>query len=103
MSVGLKGDLEQAHDLVNDFDWTLNEECYQYSECTEIENSGGPGADGKTYPGLQLFTQQNKAVWIAEYKKVGNTTSCQNARSNGFNLAWYKLNLGTKDGRLDCT
>jgi hypothetical protein len=29
MSVLLKGDLEQAHDLVGDFDFSLNEECFQ--------------------------------------------------------------------------
>ena len=40
MSIGLKGDLEQAHDLVHDFDWTLNEQCYEYSECSQISNEG---------------------------------------------------------------
>ena len=118
LSIGLKGDLEQAHDLVNDFDWTLNEECYLYSECTSISNSG-PGADGKDWPGLQLFSQQNKAVWIAEYPEEyaatfkDNTTAslltsakfdaiCKDSKVNRFNTAFYKLALPTNGGRTDC-
>lgn len=101
LSIGLKGDIEQAHDLVDYFDWTLNEECFQYSECLSVENVG-PGADGKSHPGLQLFTQQNKAVWVAEYKKVGNTASCNTSIQNRFNTAWYKLGLPKNGGRTDC-
>jgi len=33
MSIGLKGDIDQVKDLVGYFDWTLNEECFQYQEC----------------------------------------------------------------------
>jgi hypothetical protein len=101
MSIGLKGDLEQAHDLVNDFDWTLNEECYQYSECTTISNEG-PGADGKDWPGLQLFSQAGKAVWIAEYQGLGST-QCANALANHFNASLYKLGLPLGGGRQPCT
>jgi hypothetical protein len=101
MSIGLKGDLEQAHDLVNDFDWTLNEECYQYSECTSISNEG-PGADGKDWPGLQLFSQQNKAVWIAEYQTL-SASQCADSQANHFNTAVYKLGLPLNGGRQPCT
>lgn len=118
LSIGLKGDLEQAHDLVNDFDWTLNEECYMYDECTTISNEG-PGADGKEHEGLQVFVQKNKAVWIAEYpseypknKKDKNTISqltsstynsiCNDSVKNRFNTAFYTLGLSEKGGRTDC-
>jgi hypothetical protein len=101
MSIGLKGDLEQAHDLVGDFDWTLNEECYQYSECTNVSNDG-PGADGKDWPGLQLFSQAGKAVWIAEYKGL-SSASCADALANHFNAAVYKLGLPLDGGRQPCT
>lgn len=105
MSIGLKGDLEQAHDLVNNFDWTLNEQCYQYNECTTVTNSGGPGADGKDYPGLQLFVQQNKAVWVAEYKNYTSTqwsTICTDSLKNHFNTSEYKLGLPNNGGRQPC-
>ncbi len=100
MSIGLKGDLEQAHDLVNDFDWTLNEECYQYSECTTISNDG-PGADGKDWPGLQLFSQAGKAVWVAEYQGLG-ATQCANAVANHWNASLYALGLPLSGGRQPC-
>ena len=105
LSIGLKGDLEQAHDLVTDFDWTLNEECYQYSECTSITNSG-PGADGKDYPGLQLFVQANKAVWVAEYNNFNAaqwTNICADSKTNKFNTYRFKLGMPTNGGREPCT
>lgn len=108
LSIGLKGDLEQAHDLVNDFDWTLNEECFQYNECTTINNSGGPGADGKDYPGLQLFVQKNKAVWVAEYKRfdTSNPTKwssiCATSKQQHFNTTIFKLGLPNNAGRQPC-
>ena len=102
LSIGLKSDLEQAHDLVGDFDWTLNEECYQYSECTTISNEG-PGADGKDWPGLQLFSQAGKAVWIAEYKTTPAVRLSARTRSaNHFNTAVYKLACRTNGGRQPC-
>ena len=104
MSIGLKGDIEQAHDLVGDFDWTLNEECYQYNECTTVANQG-PGADGLNWPGLQLFAQAGKAVWIAEYKTTTPkwAAACANSQLNHFNTARYKLGLPNKGGRQPCT
>lgn len=33
LSIGLKNDLDQIVDLVNDFDWALNEQCWYYNEC----------------------------------------------------------------------
>lgn len=98
LTVGLKGDIEQVQDLVGDFDFTLNEECYQYKECTNVYNP----ADGQNHPGLQVFVEANKAVWVAEYKQVGTIASCTNAISNRFNLSWYKLDLGVNRGRTDC-
>jgi hypothetical protein len=104
ISVGMKGDLEQAHDLAPYFDWFLVEECYQYSECTSVENSG-PGADGKTYPGVQSFTRLNKAVWIAEYKSYTASrwsSICARSRVDHVNTARYRLGLPNRGGRLPC-
>jgi hypothetical protein len=51
LSVGLKNDLDQVDALQLSFDWALNEECSQYSECDM----------------LAPFTQAGKAVFHAEY------------------------------------
>ncbi|MET0028921.1 MAG: endo alpha-1,4 polygalactosaminidase [Candidatus Thiodiazotropha sp.] len=52
LSVGLKNDLEQIQDLVDDFDWTVNEQCFQYRECDM----------------LLPFIRAGKAVFGIEYK-----------------------------------
>lgn len=52
LSAGLKNDLDQVNELVNSFDWALNEECFQYNECEA----------------LQPFIEANKAVFNVEYQ-----------------------------------
>ena len=52
LSVGLKNDLDQAADLLPDFDWALNEECYTYNECGVYTDT---------------FIAAGKAVFHAEY------------------------------------
>lgn len=54
LSIGLKNDLDQVKQLVNDFDWALNEECLTYNECNA----------------LQPFLDAGKAVFHAEYDKT---------------------------------
>ena len=51
LSIGLKNDVDQVQDLVDDFDWALNEECVNYQECET------------TSP----FIDQGKAVFHVEY------------------------------------
>jgi len=51
LSIGLKNDLDQAADLVADFDWALVEECERYDECDA----------------LAPFVKANKAVFHVEY------------------------------------
>jgi hypothetical protein len=104
MSIGLKGDLEQAHDLVHDFDWTLNEECYEYDECSQVSNEGR-GADGKDHAGLQLFAKAGKAVWVAEYKNYSASqwsAICAKSQAGHFNTALYKLGLPNNGARTPC-
>lgn len=36
MAVGLKNDVDQIADLVTDFDFQVNEECFQYDECGSV-------------------------------------------------------------------
>jgi hypothetical protein len=51
LSVGLKNAVELTNDLVEVFDWSLNEECLQYDECTA----------------LRPFIEADKAVFHVEY------------------------------------
>ena len=51
LSVGLKNDLDQLEDLVDYFDWHLDEECHSYDECDR----------------LAVFTDAGKAAFVAEY------------------------------------
>jgi hypothetical protein len=51
LSVGLKNDLAQIDDLVGDFDWALNEQCFELSECAS----------------LAPFIAAGKAVFQVEY------------------------------------
>ena len=83
MSIGLKGDIDQVKDLVNYFDWTLNEECFQYNECSL----------------LMPFTNAGKAVFQAEYK--GSLSNfCPTADKNNWNAMLMPLNLD--GGRWPC-
>jgi hypothetical protein len=84
LSIGLKNDGDQAAALEPDFDWALNEQCYDYSECSY----------------LTTFTTVNKAVWIAEYRAV-SASECADSKANRFNTAQYDLDLG-KTGRQPC-
>jgi hypothetical protein len=51
LTVGLKNDLEQVDDLVDHFDFAVNEQCAQYKECDT----------------LQPFVDQGKPVLHVEY------------------------------------
>ena len=53
LSVALKNDLEQIKELEPFFDFAINEQCHQYSECNMLEP----------------FINSNKAVLNAEYDK----------------------------------
>ena len=47
-------------------------------------------------PGLQLYTQANKAVFVAEYKAYSASkwlSICQSSRTRHFNTARFKLEL----------
>ncbi len=68
LSVGLKNDLDQVKDLVDFFDWALNEQCFQYNECDT----------------LRPFITAGKAVFEVEYKTT-TSTFCPLANTLNFN------------------
>lgn len=83
LSVGLKNDVDQLAELVGDFDWALNEQCFQYNECDNYD----------------VFVAANKAVFGVEYK--GNpAVFCRNA--NGSHFSWLKKKLSLGAWRIGC-
>ncbi|HLJ34057.1 MAG TPA: endo alpha-1,4 polygalactosaminidase [Ktedonobacteraceae bacterium] len=83
LSVALKNDLGQIHDLLPYFDWVLDEQCFQYTEC------------GKLVP----FIQANKAVMEVEYN-LAPSQFCPKANALNFNSMKKHLNL--KAYRVAC-
>ena len=57
LSVGLKNDLGQVPKLEPRFDFAINEQCFQYQECTN-----------NPAPGYRAFTRDDKAVFQVEYR-----------------------------------
>jgi len=83
LSIGLKNDLDQIPDLIGDFDWALNEQCFAFDECDR----------------LLPFVQAGKAVFGVEY--TGNAAAfCPQANQMGY--SWLKKNLNLDAQRLDC-
>ena len=85
LSIGLKNDLEQINQLVEYFDFAINEQCNQYSECDL----------------LLPFIQAGKPVFNAEYNLSSQEEICKNAKNMQFQTLILPLNL---DGsfRIEC-
>lgn len=65
LAIGLKNDIQQIDSLVAQFDFAVNEECFQKNECV----------------GYSAFTAQGKPVFNAEYAQqyVTNTANARDA------------------------
>ncbi len=83
LAIGLKNDLNQIPQLVADFDFAINEQCFQYRECDL----------------LMPFIQANKPVFGIEYQ--GNRAAiCADANRRNFDTLIKRLNL--KAWRIAC-
>ncbi len=76
LAIGLKNDLDQVADLVDVFDFAINEQCFQYDECDE----------------LTPFVRAHKAVFTAEYE-LDPADFCPDARARGFSSMRKHLDL----------
>ncbi len=83
LSVGLKNNLKQVNDLVDHFDWALDESCFQYGEC----------------PLLLPFVKAGKAVFGVEYQGEPQEF-CPRANAMGF--SWMKKHLDLDAWRYAC-
>ncbi len=85
LSIGLKNDLDQIAVLVGDFDWALNEQCEQYSEC------------GMLAP----FIAAGKAVFQVEYGGASRAQQiCPAANARNHDALVKSLDLGPE--RIAC-
>ncbi|GHF59147.1 endo alpha-1,4 polygalactosaminidase [Streptomyces mashuensis] len=76
LSIGLKNDLEQIPQLVDDFDFAVNEQCAQYGECER----------------LTPFIKKGKAVFHVEYD-LPTEKFCATAQRLGLSSMRKKLEL----------
>ena len=83
LSVGLKNDLNQVRQLEPFFDWALNEQCFQFKECSL----------------LKPFVDAGKAVFEVEYK-LDITKFCSEA--NGLNFNSMRKNVALDASRTPC-
>ena len=89
LSVGLKNALELVTRLEPEFDWALNEECYDYDECSE----------------LQPFLNADKAVFHVEYVDEPSMGEAKRAEVCGNVPAGFSTLIKTWDldaWRLTC-
>lgn len=83
LAVGLKNDLGQVPQLVRDFDFQVNEQCFQFNECRT----------------LLPFIRRRKAVFNIEYRKRPRQF-CPTARRYRFSSVFKRLDL--KAFRIAC-
>jgi endo-alpha-1,4-polygalactosaminidase (GH114 family) len=71
LSVALKNDIGQLERLEARFDYAINEQCFQYHECTN-----------NPAPGYRAFTRAGKAVFQVEYR-IRRSRFCDQAAALG--------------------
>lgn len=79
--VGLKNDVDQIASLVSDYDFAVNEQCFEYGECDQVA----------------AFTRANKSVLNIEYGPVATLARTVCSRASA--LRFYTI-LSAAD-RLD--
>lgn len=77
ISAALKNDVDQIPDLWQAFDWAVDEQCFQYHECSNLQS---------------FFVVNNKAVFEVEYS-LSTSSFCPQANSMNFNSMKKKLSL----------
>ena len=85
LSVGLKNDLDQIPDLVAEFDFSVNEECFDYHECDT----------------LQPFVDAGKAVFQIQYGSASHADEvCPDANARDLDTLIKRMDLDA--WRISC-
>lgn len=85
LAIGLKNDLEQIPDLVDIYDFAINESCYDYNECDDLDE----------------FVANSKAVLGIQYS--GSVSSfCPDANARGFSFIRKDYSLGAGGTNIPC-
>lgn len=85
LSIGLKNDLEQIKDLVDIFDFSINESCYNYNECDYLDQ----------------FVDNNKAVLGIQYS-YDPSYFCPDANARGFSFIRKDYSLSSSGTNIPC-
>jgi hypothetical protein len=83
LSVGMVNDVSQVGDLLADFDWVVDEQCFEYSECNR----------------LQAFVDAAKPVFHVEFN-LETAAFCPQANALSFNS--MKKNVSLDAARWPC-
>ena len=83
LSVALKNDVDQVGDLLSSFDFVIDEQCFEFSECDQ----------------LLPFINANKAVFEVEYN-LNPSQFC--AQANAMNFNSMEKDLGLDATRTAC-
>jgi len=83
LSIALKNDLDQIDELEPYYDFSINEQCFQYKECQK----------------LTKFTKNNKAVFNTEYE-LETSEFCTEAKE--LNFSSLKMEYDLDGGRKSC-
>jgi hypothetical protein len=78
LAAGLKNDLAQVPKLARSFDFAVNEQCFQFDECSVLNRH---------------FIRKGKAVLHIEYAQKPHRF-CPRARRLGFSSLYKRLDLG---------
>jgi hypothetical protein len=72
LAVGLKNDVDQVGDLVDDFDFAVNEQCVEYDECEALVpfiEAGKPVFHVEYHLGIEEFCPVTTALGFSSLKK----------------------------------
>lgn len=83
LAVGLKNDVDQVEELVDDFDFVVNEQCFEFGECEK----------------LLPFVTKRKAVFGVEYE-LEKEEFCDLAQQ--MNFSWLRMEYSLEGGREGC-
>ncbi len=83
LAIALKNDLDQVLQLVDDFDFALNEQCFEYDECEK----------------LLPFIRKGKAVLGVEYE-LNLENFCPQAEK--YHFSWLKMDWSLNGERTEC-